>query len=284
MSDKKSSTDAPDTGHVWDGNLRELTNQPPKWWMNTLILSGIFMVVYFILYPSIPLIDGSTKGVLGWTQMKRLNETVAEIEQIRAPYENKLKGMSAAAILADDELSNYTVASAKVLFGDRCAACHGTGGSGNPGYPVLADDDWLYGGSIETIQQSITNGRNGMMPGFGAMLNEQQLSDLSQHVVAMSKGSEHAAGKELFMSQGCIGCHGMEGKGMQMMGAANLTDAIWRFTPGTEESVSYTISHGVNAPGAEVTRTAEMPSFQQQLSETDIKKLAVYVHKLGGGQ
>ena len=283
MSDKKNPTDVPDTGHLWDDNLRELTNQPPKWWMNTLYMSGAFIVIYFILYPSIPLVDGWTKGVLGWTQMKRLNETVAEIEEIRAPFENKLKGMSAAAILADDELSNYTVASAKVLFGDRCAPCHGAGGSGNPGYPVLADDDWLYGGSVDIIQQSITIGRNGMMPGFAAMLNEQQLDDLGKYVVAMSKGSEHAAGKELFMAQGCIGCHGMEGKGMQMMGAANLTDAIWRFAPGTEESVRYTISHGVNS-GTKETRNAEMPSFQKQLTETEIKKLAVYVHKLGGGQ
>jgi len=284
MSDKKNLNDVPDTGHLWDGNLRELTNQPPKWWMNTLYLSGIFVVVYFILYPAIPLINGATKGILGWTQMKRLNETVVEIEKIRAPYENKLKGMSATAILADDELSNYVVRSAKVLFGDRCAGCHGTGGSGNPGYPVLADDDWLYGGNVETIQQSITNGRNGMMPGFGAMLNEQQLNELTQHVVALSKGGEHAAGKELFATQGCAGCHGMDAKGMQMMGAANLTDAIWRFAPGTEESVNYTIKYGVNAPGAKETRNAEMPGFQQQLSETDIKKLAVYVHKLGGGQ
>ena len=284
MSDKKKPTETPDTGHLWDGNLRELTNQPPRWWMNTLYLSGAFVVVYFILYPAIPLINDSTKGILGWTQMKRLNATVAEIEEIRAPYENKLKGMSASAILADDELSAYTVRSAKVLFGDRCSPCHGTGGSGNPGYPVLADDDWLYGGSIDAIQQSISNGRNGMMPGFGAALDEQQLSDLTQHVMAMSKGSEHAAGKELFVAKGCIGCHGMEGKGMQMMGATNLTDAIWRFAPGTAESVEYTISYGVNAPGAEETRDAEMPAFQQQLSETEIKKLAVYVHKLGGGQ
>jgi len=284
MSDKKNLNDIPDTGHLWDGNLRELTNQPPKWWMNTLYLSGIFVVVYFILYPAIPLINGATKGVLGWTQMKRLNETVVEIEKIRAPYENKLKGMSATAILADDELSSYVVRSAKVLFGDRCAGCHGTGGSGNPGYPVLADDDWLYGGSVETIQQSISSGRNGMMPGFGAMLNEQQLNELTQHVVALSKGGEHPVGKELFTTQGCAGCHGMDAKGMQMMGAVNLTDAIWRFAPGTEESVKYTIKYGVNAPGAEETRNAEMPGFQQQLSETDIKKLAVYVHKLGGGQ
>lgn len=284
MNDTKNSTDAPDTGHVWDDNLRELTNQPPRWWMNTLYLSGIFLVLYFVLYPSIPLVDGWTKGILGWTQMKRLNESVQEIEAIRAPFENKLKGMSAAAIIADDELSNYTIASAKVLFGDRCAPCHGTGGSGNPGYPVLADDDWLYGGTVDNIQQSITMGRRPMMPAYGNMLNEQQLDDLTKHMIALSKGSEHAAGKELYMNQGCGGCHGMDARGMQMMGSANLTDAIWRFTPGTEESVKYTIKYGVNAPGAKETRPAVMPSFQNQLSETDITKLTVYVHKLGGGQ
>lgn len=280
MSDNK----APDTGHVWDDNLRELTNQPPRWWMITLYLSAVFMVVYFILYPSIPLVHDATKGVLGWTQMKRLQESVADIEAVRAPYENKIKGMSAAAILADDDLAQYTISSAKVLFGDRCAPCHGTGGSGNPGYPVLADDDWLFGGSIETIEQTISGGRAGMMPGFGTSLSEQEINDLASHMLALSQGSENAAGKELFVSKGCVGCHGMDGKGMQMMGAANLTDPIWRFAPGTEESIRYTIRHGVNAPGAKETRVAIMPAFREQLSETDIKKLAVYVHKLGGGQ
>ncbi|WP_455366491.1 cytochrome-c oxidase, cbb3-type subunit III [Kaarinaea lacus] len=284
MSDNKNPTGAPDTGHVWDGNLRELTNQPPRWWMITLYLSGIFMLVYFILYPSIPTFTGYTKGVLGWTQMKRYEETKAEIEAIRAPYEEKIKSMSVAAILGDQELVNYTQRSVKVLFGDRCAGCHGAGGAGNPGYPVLADDDWLFGGSIETIQQTITNGRKGMMPGFKSSLSEQELNDLAQHVLAMSKGEEHAPGKELFVNKGCVGCHGMDGKGMQAMGAANLADAVWRFTPANEESVKYTIAYGVNAPGATETRNAVMPAFANQLSETDIKKLAVYVHQLGGGQ
>jgi cytochrome c oxidase cbb3-type subunit 3 len=284
MSDNKKSTAAPDTGHVWDGNLRELTNQPPRWWMITLYLSGIFMLVYFILYPSIPTFTGYTKGVLGWTQMKRYDETKAEIEAIRAPYEEKIKSMSVAEILGDKELVNYTQRSVKVLFGDRCAGCHGAGGAGNPGYPVLADDDWLFGGNIETIQQTITNGRKGMMPGFKSSLSEQELDDLAKHVIAMSKGSEHAPGKELFVNKGCVGCHGMDAKGMPMMGAANLADAVWRFTPVTEESVKYTIANGVNAPGATETRNAVMPAFGNQLSETDIKKLTVYVHQLGGGQ
>jgi len=284
MSDKKSSTKAPDTGHVWDGNLRELTNQPPRWWMISLYISLAWVLVYFILYPSIPLISGYTKGVMGWTQIKEYKQDLSAIEEIREPFEKRMKNMSAAAILADSELSAYTVRSAKVLFGDRCAPCHGTGGAGNPGYPVLADDDWLYGGTVENIQQTITMGRKGSMPGFAAAATEQEIDDLTKHIVALSKGSSHEAGKTLFMTKGCGGCHGMDAKGMQFMGSANLTDAIWRFTPGTEESVKYTIMHGVNNPADKESRNAVMPTFKDQLSETEIKKLAVYVHKLGGGK
>ncbi|MDH5546740.1 MAG: cytochrome-c oxidase, cbb3-type subunit III [Gammaproteobacteria bacterium] len=284
MSKQKSSTKAADTGHTWDGNLRELTNQPPRWWMISLYLSMAWLVVYFILYPAFPLVSSATKGVMGWTQMKEYKEDLASIEETRAPFEKRLQNMSAAAILADDELSAYTVRSAKVLFGDRCAPCHGTGGAGNPGYPVLADDDWLYGGKIETIQQTITMGRQGAMPGFAGSLSSQEVDDLVKHTIALSKGSEHEAGKMLFMSKGCIGCHGMDAKGMQFMGSANLTDAIWRFVPGTEESVKHTILHGINNLADKESRLAVMPGFQSQLSETEIKKLAVYVHKLGGGQ
>lgn len=284
MSDEKNTDQVEDTGHLWDDNLRELTNQPPRWWMISLYISIAWVVVYFVLYPSIPLATSYTKGILGWTAIKEYKEDLGTIEKIRAPYENKLKGMTPAAILADRELTNYTVRSAKVLFGDRCSPCHGAGGSGNPGFPVLADDDWLYGGGVDTIQESISGGRQGMMPAFGSSLSAQEIDDLAKHLMAMNQGSEHAAGKALFESAGCTGCHGMDGKGMQMMGSANLSDSIWRFTPGTLESVKYTISNGVNDGSVPGTRNAVMPNFSEQLSKTDITKLAVYVHQLGGGQ
>ena len=285
MSDKKTSTTNPDTGHVWDSNLRELTNQPPRWWIITFYLSGVFIVVYIILYPSIPLIHGATQGILGWTQMKRMQESVQEIQAVRAPYENRINSMSAEAILADPQLSKYVEESTKVLFGDRCAPCHGGGGAGNPGFPVLADDDWLFGGSIQSIQQTIAGGRNGMMPAFGSMLNEQQVNELVQYVMSLSqKTTAPQSGKELFTNYGCSGCHSEDGKGNQAMGAPNLTDSIWRFVPGNAESVKYTILNGVNNPGLKDTRKAVMPSFKNQLSESDINKLAVYVYKFGGGQ
>lgn len=275
--------DDSDTGHVWDRNLRELTNQPPRWWMITLYLSGLFMLVYFVLYPAIPLPDGATKGVLGWTQMKRLSDSVQDIEEVRAPYEKRIEGMAAADILADEELSGYVVASAKVLFGDRCAPCHGAGGAGIPGYPVLADDDWLYGGSIELIEQSIAQGRRGNMPAYSAMLSEQELDRLAAYMLALSGGTEDVEGKALFDAKGCPGCHGSDARGMPMLGAANLTDSIWRFSPGNEQGIRQTIAHGVNVPGSSETRKAVMPAFGPQLSAAEISKLAVYVHRLGGG-
>jgi cytochrome c oxidase cbb3-type subunit 3 len=114
---------------------------------------------------------------MGWTMMEEYKEDLSKIEQVRAPYENKLKGMSAAAILGDPELTRYTISAAKVLFGDRCAACHAAGGAGNPGFPVLADDDWLYGGTVETIEESVTGGRQGMMMAFGSQLSANQIDD-----------------------------------------------------------------------------------------------------------
>ena len=284
MSDKKTGQ-VGDTGHVWDDNLRELLNEPPRWWMISFYASIVWVIVYFILYPAIPLVNSHTKGIMGWTQIKEYKEDLQEIEKVRAPYENRLKGMSAAAILADSELTSYTISSAKVLFGDRCAACHGAGGAGNPGFPVLADDDWLYGGTVETIQETISGGRQGMMPAFKDQLSEKQIDDLANFVMALSQGNgdSQPAGKALFDEAGCSGCHGPDGAGMEMMGSANLTDGIWRFLPGTLESIKYTITYGVNT-GDEKSRNAVMPAFEHQLSPTDITKLAVYVHQLGGGK
>jgi cytochrome c oxidase cbb3-type subunit 3 len=284
MTDKSNPYDVPDTGHVWDGNLRELTNPPPRWWTIAFHASWIFVVIYGILYPMVPLISSHTKGVLGWTSIGEYKESVAELDVIRGPFEARIAALDPAAILADRELANYTDASAKVLFGDRCAPCHGSGGQGNPGYPVLADDDWLYGGDIATLVTTITQGRRGIMPAHGARFSAQEIDDLVTFVAGLPAGRDHAAGRELFTGKGaCFACHGMDGKGNKAMGAVNLTDAIWRFS-GTPEAIRYTITHGVNDPSDPETRNAVMPAFAGTLEETEIKKLAVYVHRLGGGQ
>jgi len=318
MADNKNPNEVSDTGHEWDG-IKELNNPCPRWWLNSLYLSGLLVVVYFILYPSLPLVTDSTKGLLGWTQIKEYKEDLAKVEAKRAPFEDKLAAMTVEEILADREMLNYAIGSSKVLYGDNCAACHGMGG--NPpqgaGYPVLADDDWLYGGSINEIEMSIANGRTGMMPAHIELLNNQEVDLLVQFVIDSSNDVANEAGLALYNTKGCVACHGADAKGVQAMGSANLTDKIWRFS-GDAEQVRHTILHGVNAAGDAETRVAVMPQWSEKLAimlearayaidegedpndidwddelegdeaerltETEIKKLAVYVHQFGGGQ
>jgi cytochrome c oxidase cbb3-type subunit 3 len=294
------------TGHFWDNNLRELKNPPPQWWMIAFWVSILWVVLYSILYPTWPTPwsakdgDGYTKGILGWTAMKEYQKGVEQVEAVRAPFDAKIADLSAAEILQDPGLTQYTLASSKVLFGDYCSACHGSGGQGNPGYPVLADDDWLYGGSLQKITESITNGRKGAMTAHASILSEQEIDTLAKFTVDLSeggKGSDEAWA--LYNSKGCNACHGANGNGVLAelpdgtivtVGAANLTDAIWRFQPGGYESAKHTIMYGVNQPGVEQTRDAVMPAFAQvgqlegKLSAEQIKMLTVYVHELGGGQ
>jgi cytochrome c oxidase cbb3-type subunit 3 len=157
--------------------------------------------------------------------------------------------------------------------------------------PILRDDDWLYGGKIDDIYTSIVGGRQGVMTPHKGVLSDQQIDDVAQYVKAMSDegkdkadaDSTVAAGKKVFMESDCTACHGADAKGMQAMGSANLTDKVWRFD-GSLEGIKRTVAYGVNAgPDA---RIAVMPSFKAagKLSDAEIKKLAVYVYKFGGGQ
>jgi cytochrome c oxidase cbb3-type subunit 3 len=282
MADNNPFPGENNTGHIWDDNLRELNNPPPRWWMIAFWASVLWWVAYGFIYPMWPTGgEGQfTKGMTGWTQMKEYQEGVDEVEAVRAEFETQIKAMTAKDILADEGLSAYTVASAKVLFGDNCAACHGSGGQGGPGFPVIADDDWLFGGTIETIEQTITMGRKGIMTAHGKVLSEAEIDTLAQAVV-----SGNPAAEPLFAQKACLACHGPDGKGMQVLGSANLTDAVWRFDEADKlASAKYTITHGVNDASDPMTREAIMPSFGERLSKDDIKKLAVYVYKLGGGQ
>jgi len=288
MSTQNNSEKPQDTGHEWDG-IRELTNPPPRWWTIALHASWIFCLIYFVLYPSIPLINDSNEGLLGWTQIKEFKEAVAENDAIKAPYLEKFKTMSAAEIQADPELSNFAVSAAKAIYGDNCAACHGAGGEGVQGlFPVLADDNWLYGGDLDTIVETITDGRMGNMMAHADMLEASEIEALTDFVIALPQGKATEKGWALFDDAGCTGCHGADAKGGPLngdnySGAANLTDQLWRFGSEREE-VLRTIRYGVNQEDVAQTRSAIMPAFGDRLSGEQIKMLAIKIHGMGGGQ
>ncbi len=280
MADKNPFPGENNTGHIWDDNIRELDNPPPGWWMISLWASIAFFFGYILLYPSLPIGNEPTKGLLDWTSIGEYQRGLDVVNEVRAPFEEKIKGLTAKQILEDDGLTTYTLASAKVLFGDFCAPCHGGGGQGGPDYPVLVDDDWLYGGAVETIEQTITNGRKATMTAHANILKPEETDALVKAVMSGNPTEE-----PLYAAKGCIACHGADGKGLQVLGAANLTDKIWRFkADDQEQSVRDTIMHGVNFAGDPKTREAIMPVFGDRLSKDEIKKLAVYVYKLGGGQ
>ena len=294
--------DEGNTGHIWDEDLRELDNPPPLWWMLSFYAGFIMIIVYSFYYPTIPLTNemgGHTEGVTGWTAINEYEDDFKVLKDWRvakfADKEEKLAAMSVTDILKDEELKSYAVATSKALFGDYCAACHATGGAGNPGFPVLADDDWLFGGAITQIETTITNGRVGNMPAKGMMgnLNDTEIDNVTDYVIALSEGkggdAAYAAGKAVFAKGMCLACHGPVGKPLAPTGAANLTDQIWRFS-GDRDEIRKTIAEGVNVKKngnhTDGTRQAKMPSFKERLPNADvnIKRLAVYVHSLGGGQ
>ena len=290
--------DEGNTGHIWDEDLRELDNPPPLWWMLSFY-AGFFMIIFYTLYyPTIPLTDSFTKGLAGWSQYGEYKEDFEVLNKWRekkfSEEEEKLAAMSVSEILADGELRTYAVKTSKMLFGDYCAACHGAGGQGNPNFPVLADDDWLFGGKADAIEYSIKNGRVGSMPAKGLLgnLTEEDMSSLADYVIALSEGrgddSSVAAGKAAYTKGMCMACHGPTGKPFGPTGAANLTDQAWRFSSDKQEIMNV-IKYGVNVKkdGHLIahTKNAIMPSFKERLpnAEVNIKRLAVYVHQLGGG-
>jgi cytochrome c oxidase cbb3-type subunit III len=298
MADKNPFPGENNTGHVWDDNLRELKNPPPRWWMLGFWASILWVLGYSVLYPSWPVGQEPTQGVLGWSQMKEYERGLEQVAAKRAKFEDQIKGMTATEILADPGLTQYTLASAKVLYGDNCSACHGSGGQGNPGYPVLADDDWLYGGTTAKLGETVVKGRQGVMTAHKSILTEAEIDTLAKWVVEMSETAGKGGGEAgwtLFKTKGCTACHGQDANGVLAalpngdivtVGAANLTDGIWRFKPGGYESAKHTITFGVNQAGIPESRSAVMPAFAEagKLDEQEIKKLVVYVHQLGGGK
>ena len=273
------------TGHEWDG-LRELNTPLPRWWLWLFYLTIVWAIGYWIVYPAWPLIHNSTQGLFGYHSRNAVVEDLKELHAQRGPMMAKLASASTAEILADPQLLDFARAQGRVAFADNCAPCHGAGGGGAKGYPNLNDDDWLWGGKLADIEQTIRfgaragndKGRQGNMPPFTGVLKPAEVSNVADYVRSLSglpteAGADLAAGKKVF-ADNCAVCHGDNAKGNRELGSANLTDRIWLY--GSDKAA---IVEGIDKGHGGV-----MPVWEGRLSEPVIKSLAVYVYSFGGGE
>lgn len=274
------------TGHEWDG-ITELDTPMPRWWLIVFYICIIWSVGYWVWYPTWPTFSGEgerggTVGTAEWTQYKQLAESQAEINALRAAYESRFEASDFAQIQADPTLYAFAIAGGRSAFGDNCATCHGTGGAGASGFPNLNDDDWLWGGSIDEIYQTVRYGIRSShdethfseMPAFGDILSAKEISDVAAFVTAKAAGAEEPEAGALVYTDNCAVCHGDSGEGDTFQGSPNLVDAIWFYggEKGEIEAQVRNPKHGM------------MPAWEARLSTNTLRQLAIYVHSLGGGE
>lgn len=275
------------TGHVWDGDLKELNKPLPRWWLYTFYACILWAIGYWVVYPAWPVPGGYTKGIWDYSQRRAVTEEVAAGKAAQGELIGAVEKTALADISKNPDVLRFATASGAAAFASNCAPCHGRGAQGAKGFPNLNDDDWLWGGKIEDIEKTIQHGirsedkdtRTSQMPRFGIdkVLDQKQIADAAEFVLSLSGKStdKDAAGRgaQIF-ADNCAVCHGEKGTGNQEMGAPNLTDGIWLYG-GDKADIVQTIETG---------RGGMMPQWATRLDPATVKSLAVFVHGLGGGK
>ena len=250
------------TGHVWDGDLREMNNPLPRWWVGLFLITILFAAVYLYLYPGLGAFGGSTR----WTSSTQFDAEVQKGNAEVAPLYARFLAMQVADVAKDPQAQ----AIGERLFMNNCSQCHGSDARGGKGFPNLTDGDWLHGGTPDKIAETITKGRVGNMPAMAAAVGgADDVKNVANYVLSLS-GSPHDSvranlGKEKFAA--CAACHGADGKGMTALGSANLTDRIWLHGYGEQAIISIVNTGKTNA----------MPAQENKLTPAQIHVLASYV-------
>jgi cytochrome c oxidase cbb3-type subunit 3 len=250
------------TGHVWDGDLREMNNPLPRWWVWMFVITVVFSLVYLVLYPGL----GDKPGTLNWSSVGEHAADVTKHKEVTAQVYAKYAGMPVPEIARDGQ----AMAIGERLFMNNCAQCHGSDARGSKGFPNLADGDWLWGGEPEKIAETIAKGRIGTMPPMAAAVGTpDDVRNVAHYVLSLSNGPHDsvraALGKAKFTV--CAACHGSNGKGNPLLGAPNLTDDIWLHGWG-EEAIVAMVNNG---------KTNQMPAQEGKFSAEQIRVLASYV-------
>jgi len=260
------------TGHVWDGDLVELNNPMPRWWLFLFVGTVVFSVGYLVLYPG----AGNLAGTLGWTQAGQYQAEVAAVRAREAELFAAFAGMDVDALAKEPQ----ALATGARIFANTCSTCHGSDGRGAAGFPDLTDAEWLYGSDGAALVTTITHGRNGVMPPQRAAFGEQGVAELAAYVYTLGGREAEPAlaalaprGAERFATL-CVACHGPDGKGNPLLGAPDLSNDRWLYG-GDYESLKASIADG---------RMGRMPPHGELLGEQKVKLVAAYVRSLGQPQ
>jgi cytochrome c oxidase cbb3-type subunit III len=285
--DELSGTET--TGHEWDG-IKELNTPLPRWWLWTFYGTIIFSVGYVIAYPALPLVNSATAGLLGYSSRADLDANLVSAKAAQGDLLTRVAELPLGEIVADENLARFARAGGRAAFKVNCSQCHGTGAEGAAGYPNLNDDEWIWGGTVEQIHDTIAHGvryepdvdtRFNLMPNFGAdqLLTSAEIATVAAQVASFSgiEGGVATPEGEVLFADNCAACHGDGGVGIAELGGPSLADPIWLYHPGgaTLDDIVAQI---------EQARHGMMPAWGSRLGETTVKQLAVYVHSLGGGQ
>ena len=268
--------------HTWDGDLKEMNNPMPGWWLSLFYLMIAFAIAYLFLYP------GVYKGSKGWTQLGQYQQESRKIDSRSAEYFRHYAGKSVEELAKDPD----ALATGRRIFLQNCAVCHASDAGGSPGsYPNLTDKDWIWGGTPENIINTITNGHTGAMPPGGALIavtpgqppsaeDQEKLDDVSNYVLSLGGYPHDQAradkGKALYGTS-CIACHGPDGKGNPVIGGINLADQTWLYADDPEDPAALKafIEHQIQQP-----RNNVMPAWKDTLGDAKIKVVAAYVYSL----
>ncbi|MBK6743442.1 MAG: cytochrome-c oxidase, cbb3-type subunit III [Hydrogenophilales bacterium] len=255
--------------HTWDGDLQELNNPLPRWWLYLFWFLIVFGILYLVLYPGL----GKYEGVWKWSSASSYQ---SEKDRLDAAFNEQFapfKGMDLHTVAADPKAMEM----GQRLFLTYCSQCHGSGGLGGKNFPNLTDSHWLFGGDADSIKQSIDQGRLAEMPA-NMLGDEQSAREVANYVLSLG-GKPHdaalaAAGQPKFAA--CAGCHGEDGKGMPAASFPNLTDDAWQYG-GSEAAIVESIVKG---------RKGGMPAIEALGSgdarAAKVHLLAAYVASLGG--
>ncbi len=250
------------TGHVWDGDLREMNNPLPRWWVWLFVITIIFAVAYLAMYPGF----GTSPGKLGWTSVGQYQMEMDKGNAEVAPLYAKFSAMTVEDVSKDPQAK----AIGERLFMNNCSQCHASDARGGNGFPNLTDADWLHGGTPDKIKETLVNGRIGQMPPMAAAVGtSDDVKNVANYVLSLS-GAPHDSvranlGKEKFVA--CAACHGSDGKGNQALGAPNLTDDIWLHGYG-EAAIMNMVNNG---------KINQMPAQADKFTAAQIHVLASYV-------